>query len=77
MSHLGRPRGKPEDRFRLDPAAKRLEELTGVRVKKFDETFSLEIKDYIDKNMSDDEIVILENLRFDPGEKENDIDFSK
>ena len=77
MSHLGRPKGKPEDRFRLDPVAKRLEELTGARVKKFDETFSLEIKDYIDKSMSDDEIVILENLRFSPGEKENDRDFSK
>jgi len=77
ISHLGRPKGKPEDRFRLDPVAKRLEELTGIRVKKFDETFSLEIKDYIDKNMSDGEIVILENLRFNPGEKENDRDFSK
>ncbi len=59
ISHLGRPEGKPEDRFRLDPAAKRLGELTGIRVKKFDETFSLEIRDYINKNMSDDEIVIL------------------
>jgi 3-phosphoglycerate kinase len=77
ISHLGRPKGKPEDRFKLDPVAKRLEELTGARIKKFDETFSLEIKDYIDKSMSDDEIVILENLRFDPGEKENDRDFSK
>ena len=77
MSHLGRPKDKPEDRFRLDPAAKRLEELTGARVKKFDETFSLEIKDYIDKSMSAGEIVILENLRFNPGEKENNKDFSK
>jgi len=77
MSHLGRPKGKPEARFRLDPVAKRLGELTGARVKKFDEIFSLEIKDYIDKSMSDDEIVILENLRFNPGEKENNRDFSK
>ena len=77
MSHLGRPKGKPEDRFKLDPAAKRLEELTGFKVKKFDEIFSLEIKDYIDKSMSDDEIIILENLRFNPGEKENNRDFSK
>lgn len=77
ISHLGRPKGKPEDRFRLDPVVKRLEELTGARVKKFDETFSLEIRDYINKSMSADEIVILENLRFDPGEKENDEDFSR
>jgi len=39
ISHLGRPEGKPEDKFRLDPVAKRLEELTGIRVKKFNETF--------------------------------------
>ncbi|MFC2159576.1 phosphoglycerate kinase [Actinomycetota bacterium] len=77
ISHLGRPKGKPEERFKLDPVARRLEKLTGVKVKKFDETFSLEIKDYIDKRMSDDEIIILENLRFNPGEKENDRDFSK
>jgi len=77
MSHLGRPKGKPEDRFRLDPAAKRLEELIGARVKKFDGTFSLEIKDYIDNSMGAGEIVILENLRFNPGEKENNKDFSR
>ena len=77
MSHLGRPKGKPEDRFKLDPAAKRLEELIGTRVKKFDGTFSLEIKDYIDNSMGAGEIVILENLRFNPGEKENNKDFSR
>ncbi|MCK5566288.1 MAG: phosphoglycerate kinase, partial [Actinomycetia bacterium] len=68
---------KPEDRFKLDPAAKRLEELIGTRVKKFDGTFSLEIKDYIDNSMGAGEIVILENLRFNPGEKENNKDFSR
>ncbi len=77
MSHLGRPKGKPEDRFKLDPAAKRLEELLGTRVKKFDEIFSLEIKDYINDSMGAGEIVILENLRFNPGEKENNKGFSK
>ncbi len=77
MSHLGRPEGIAEDRFRLDPAAKRLMELLGIRVKKFNEVYSEEIKDYINNEMHYGEIVMLENLRFDPGEKENDVKFSK
>ncbi len=77
MSHLGRPGGKPEDRFRMDPAALKLEELLGVKVKKFDQVYSAEIKEYIDNQMKSGEIVILENLRFDPGEKSNDSEFSK
>jgi len=76
MSHLGRPKGKPEDKFRLDPAARKLEELTGIRVKKFDEIFSVVIKQYIDNDMQPGDIIMLENLRFDPGEKSNDKDFA-
>ena len=77
MSHLGRPKGKPEDTFKLDPAARKLEELIGVKVKKFDEVFSVGIKQYIDNNMQPGDIVMLENLRFDPGEKANDKDFAE
>ncbi|MDD3818536.1 MAG: phosphoglycerate kinase [Actinomycetota bacterium] len=77
MSHLGRPKGVPEDRYRLDPVAKRLSELIGKEVKKFDEIYSDEIKDYIDNKMNYGEIVMLENLRFDPREKANDSEFSK
>jgi phosphoglycerate kinase len=76
MSHLGRPKGKPEDKFRLDPAARKLEELSGTGVKKFDEIYSEEIKNYIDSDMQPGDIVMLENLRFDPGEKSNDKDFA-
>lgn len=77
MSHLGRPKGIPEDKFRLDPVAKRLGELTGREVKKFDRIISDDIKEYIDCKMDYGEIVMLENLRFDPREKENDSEFSK
>ncbi len=77
MSHLGRPKGAVEDKFRLDPAAKRLGELTGKKVRKFDEIYSAEIKDYIDNKMNYGEMVMLENLRFDPGEKANDSEFAK
>ncbi len=77
MSHLGRPKGEIEDKFRLDPAAKRLEQLIGKKVKKFDQIYSPEIKEYIDNEMNYGEIVMLENLRFDPGEKANDDKFSE
>jgi 3-phosphoglycerate kinase len=77
MSHLGRPKGAPEDKYRLDPVAKRLSELIGKEVKKFDEIFSDEIKDYVDNKMNYGEIVMLENLRFDPREEANDSEFSK
>ncbi len=77
MSHLGRPKGKVVDKFRLDPAAKELEKLIDKKVKKFDETYSEEVKDYIENDMDYGDIVILENLRFNPGEKSNDSVFSK
>lgn len=77
MSHLGRPKGEAENKFRLDPAATRLEQLTGKKVKKFDQIYSLEIKEYVDTEMDYGEIVMLENLRFDPGEKANSTEFSK
>ncbi len=77
MSHLGRPKDAPDDKFRLDPAAKELEKLIGKPVKKFNETYSEEIKDYINDKMQFGEIVILENLRFNPGEKKNDPEFAE
>ncbi len=77
MSHLGRPKGVAEAKFKLDPAAKKLGELLGKKVKKFDSIYSPEIKEYIDNEMDYGEIVMLENLRFDPGEKANDDEFSK
>lgn len=77
MAHLGRPKGEPDDKFRLDPAARELEKMIGVKVKKFDETVSEQIKDYIDNTMDFGEVVMLENVRFNPGEKSNDPQFAQ
>ncbi len=77
MSHLGRPKDIVDEKYRLTPAAKELEKLIGKPVKKFDETFSDEIVNYIKTVMKPGEIVMLENLRFNPGEKKNDREFSK
>jgi 3-phosphoglycerate kinase len=79
MSHLGRPKGEGavEEKYRLTPAAKELEKLIGKPVKKFNEIFSPEIKDYVGSKMKFGDIVMLENLRFNPGEKANDKEFAK
>jgi 3-phosphoglycerate kinase len=77
MSHLGRPKDAVDEKYRLTPAAKELEKLIGKPVKKFDEIFNNEIKDYVKNVMKPGEIAMLENLRFNPGEKKNDREFSK
>ena len=77
MSHLGRPKDAVEEKYRLTPAAKELEKLLKRPVKKFDETFSPEIKEYIEKNMQPGDIVMVENLRFNAGEKKNDAEFAR
>ncbi len=77
MSHLGRPKGKVDPKLSLSPVAKRLEQLINKKVRKFDQIYSQEIKDYIDTDMNFGDIVMLENLRFDPGEKENNDGLAK
>lgn len=77
MSHLGRPKGEIIDKYRLTPAARELEKLSGKPVKKFDEIISPEIKDYINNRMKNGDIVMLENVRFNAGETKNNLDFAK
>ncbi|MEC8916506.1 MAG: phosphoglycerate kinase [Pseudomonadota bacterium] len=67
MSHLGRPtEGEPADEFTLAPVAEHLAELLGKPVR-------LE-KDYLDGNVeiAAGEVVLLENVRYNPGEKKDD-----
>ncbi|MHB0976788.1 MAG: phosphoglycerate kinase [Candidatus Aquicultorales bacterium] len=75
MSHLGRPKGV-DPRFRMDPVAGRLSKLLGRPVEKVDETVGPKARDAAAK-MSAGDMLILENLRFNPGEEENDQDFAK
>lgn len=72
-SHLGRPKEK-ESVFRMNRVADRLARLTGRSVEKVDDCVDLE-----DLMPSPDEarIVVLENLRFHEGEKNNDEGFAK
>lgn len=75
MSHLGRPKGV-EDRYRLDPVAQNLADLLGREVDKVDTTVGDEVKQAVSK-MEPGDILLLENLRFNDGEKKNDPEFAE
>lgn len=75
-SHLGRPKGKPVDKYRLDPVAKRLSELLGKNVPKVDDCIGDVPKAAISK-MQPGDILLLENVRFYPEEEKNDPGFAK
>ena len=75
VSHLGRPDGVTEG-LRMNPIAKRLEELLGQKVIKLDDCIGKEVEAAISK-MANGEVVMLENVRFHPEEEKNDAAFSK
>ncbi len=72
MSHLGRPtEGEPADEFSMQPVADYLSDLLGKEVRL--------IKDYLENapTLADGEVVLLENVRFNSGEKKNNEALSK
>ena len=75
-SHLGRPNGEVNEKLRMDPIGKRLEELLGERVVKLNDCIGEEVKERV-KNQNQDEVILLENLRFHSEEKANDENFAK
>lgn len=75
ISHLGRPKDM-EPHLKLDNVAKRLSELLGKEVKKLDGIYGESVKREIDL-MKEGDIILLENIRFDPRETKNDPSFSK
>ncbi|WP_404329834.1 phosphoglycerate kinase [Mesobacillus maritimus] len=75
-SHLGRPKGQAVEELRLTPVAKRLSELLGKDVKKTDEAYGDAVKTEIG-TMNDGDVLLLENVRFYPGEEKNDAELAK
>ena len=67
-SHLGRPKGEVRDDLRLEPVGRALGEALGVPVRALDVVAP--------DALPDDDVVLLENLRFDPGEEANDVSFA-
>lgn len=75
-SHLGRPKGQVFESMRLTPAAERLSELLGKPVAKADEAVGDAVKAKI-ADMKDGDVLLLENVRFYPGEEKNDPELAK
>lgn len=67
ISHLGRPEGAPEAKYSLEPAALRLAELLGQPVFFATDTVGSEAQGAV-KALERGGVVVLENLRFNPGE---------
>ncbi len=75
-SHIGRPNGKIVPELSLSPVAKRLGRLLRKDVIMAKDCIGLEIKTLIDQ-MKPGNVVLLENLRFHPGEQKNEDSFAK
>ena len=74
-SHLGRPKGKVVDDLRLDPVARRLSELLERPVNKLDECIGPKVEAAVQAAKPGD-VILLENTRFHPEEKQNDPAFA-
>ena len=71
LSHLGRPRGKPDAKYSLRPVAERLGHLLHKKIIFVDSTDSEQALE-ASNALRDDEVLLLENTRFLPGEESND-----
>jgi phosphoglycerate kinase len=76
ISHLGRPDGKPVGKYSLKPVANALASKLSIDVTFATDTVGPSAHEAID-GMHDGDIVLLENLRFDPGEEQNDPVFAR
>ncbi len=77
-SHMGKPKGEPEDAIKLTlaPVAKRLSELLGCEVAFAKDTIGPDAKAKA-AALKEGEVLLLENTRFEKGEKKNDPAFAK
>jgi phosphoglycerate kinase len=76
MSHLGRPKGKPSDEFSLKPVADHLSTLLQSPVRFAPDCVGSEVEGMV-AALEPGECLVLENLRFHPGEEKNDPVFAK
>ena len=76
ITHLGRPDGQVDDAYRTTPLAERLGELMGRPVRHLEDCVGPSVEAAV-RAMRDGEVVMLENVRFDPGETKNDPAFAR
>ena len=75
-SHLGRPKGKPEPKHSLAPAAKRLSELLGTEVKLAPDSIGPDVQELVDA-LKPGDVLMLENVRFHAEEEKNDSEYAR
>jgi phosphoglycerate kinase len=75
-SHLGRPKGSPKPEFSLAPVAPHLARLLDQPVSMADDCIGPEVQKQVER-LGNGEVLLLENLRFHPGETENDPEFCR
>ena len=75
-SHLGRPKGKVDPRFSLASVAKRLQRLLNKEVIFAPDCIGSQVEGLVSK-MRDGDVMLLENLRYHPGEENNDEEFAR
>ena len=71
ISHLGRPDGSPDSKYSLEPVANRLGELLDASVSFSSTTIGEDAASKV-SNLEDGQVLVLENLRFNPGETAKD-----
>ena len=75
-SHLGKPKGKKKPKLSLKPVAERLQELLDRDVIMAPDCIGEEVF-ALAQNLKPGQVMLLENLRFHPGEQKNDPDFAR
>lgn len=75
-SHMGRPAGKPEEKYSLRPVGLRLSEILGAPIAFADDTIG-DHATLLRSQLDPGHAVLLENTRFDDKEKANDPEFAK
>ena len=75
-SHMGRPKGKPDPRYSLEPVGAALAEVLPAEVFFTDDCLS-EAAGKLVADLRDGQLLLLENLRFHPGEEANDEGFAR
>ncbi len=76
MSHLGRPKGQQVERMSLRPVASRLSRLLRQEVVMAPDCIGEEVRSMVD-DLPQAGVILLENLRFHPGEEANDPEFAE
>ncbi len=76
IGHRGRPSGKPDEKYSLKVVSGKLSKLLGQEVVFTDKITEEDVKNEVEK-LKEGKLLMLENLRFDPREENNDVEFSK